>query len=124
MQQKKFLFKLYMDLFYKIVISVAIIFLVVILITVGVMSQNIEKNMVYPPTHLVCPDYWTDISGVCQPGSVNLGKLTNTSNPIDFNGTSWKSGGNYTGLSETCAKKKWATDNNILWDGISNYNSC
>ena len=30
----------------------------------------------------------------------------------------------YTGLSDICTKKKWANENKIVWDGISNYNSC
>ena len=32
----------------------------------------------------------------------------------------WTSGG----LTALCAQNKWANQNNILWDGVSNYNSC
>jgi hypothetical protein len=30
----------------------------------------------------------------------------------------------YTGLTARCAKRKWAIDNGIVWDGITNYNGC
>jgi hypothetical protein len=30
----------------------------------------------------------------------------------------------YPGLSVRCAKRKWANDRGILWDGVSNYNGC
>jgi hypothetical protein len=32
----------------------------------------------------------------------------------------WDSGG----LSRICAQKKWALTNNIIWDGVTNYNKC
>ena len=30
----------------------------------------------------------------------------------------------YPGLSVRCAKRKWAKDRGIIWDGVSNYNGC
>lgn len=30
----------------------------------------------------------------------------------------------YPGLSTRCAQKKWANNNNIVWDGVSNFNGC
>jgi hypothetical protein len=30
----------------------------------------------------------------------------------------------YPGLSTRCAQKKWAVNNNIVWDGVSNFNGC
>jgi hypothetical protein len=38
------------------------------------------------------------------------------------NNPSW--GTMYPGVSETCAKKRWATMMNITWDGVTNYNGC
>lgn len=38
------------------------------------------------------------------------------------NNTSW--GTLYPGLSEVCAKKRWATSMNITWDGVTNYTGC
>ena len=113
-----------MDLFYKIVLSVAIIVLIIMLITITILMQNAKKEVAFPPSSLKCPDYWIDSSYGCMPNSVNLGTLTDTNAAIDFNNTSWKIGDDYSGLSDTCAKKKWANMNKILWDGISNYNSC
>jgi hypothetical protein len=30
----------------------------------------------------------------------------------------------YPGLSLRCAKRKWAKDRGIIWDGVTNYNGC
>jgi len=30
----------------------------------------------------------------------------------------------YPKLSVRCAKRKWANDNGIVWDGVTNYNGC
>jgi hypothetical protein len=30
----------------------------------------------------------------------------------------------YPGMTVRCAKRKWALDNGITWDGVSNYNGC
>jgi hypothetical protein len=38
------------------------------------------------------------------------------------NNPSW--GTMYPGLSETCAKKRWATTMNLTWDGVTNFNGC
>jgi hypothetical protein len=38
------------------------------------------------------------------------------------NNTNW--GVLYPGLSEVCAKKRWASTMNITWDGVSNYTGC
>lgn len=112
-----------MDLFYKIVLSVAIIMLIIMLITISVLIQNSTKEVAFPPSALRCPDYWVDSSNGCIPNSVNLGTLSMPTT-IDFDDNAWKIGSDYAGLSDTCAKRKWANRNKILWDGISNYNSC
>ena len=30
----------------------------------------------------------------------------------------------YPGLTTRCAQKKWANNNNIIWDGVTNFNGC
>ena len=30
----------------------------------------------------------------------------------------------YPGLSTRCAQKRWAMNNNIVWDGVTNFNGC
>ena len=41
-------------------------------------------------------------------------------NRIDFTNTDWNSNG----MTSTCAKKKWANNWGITWDGITNTNTC
>ena len=38
---------------------------------------------------------------------------------IDFENAGWSASG-----SSRCAQKKWAIDNSIVWDTVSNYNQC
>jgi hypothetical protein len=113
-----------MDLFYKVVLTVAIIALIIVLIVVGVAVSNSSKTKVFPPTALKCPDYWTyDNTNGCTPGTINIGD-NNLTSPVNFDDTAFRNDSTYVGLSETCARKKWADTNGIIWDGISNYNSC
>jgi hypothetical protein len=53
--------------------------------------------------------------------------------PIGINATAsgsiaWDTNGNYISYddntSSICDKKKWTASNNIVWDGVSNYNNC
>lgn len=111
-----------MDLFYKVVLTVAIIALIIVLIVVGVAVSNSSKTKVFPPTALKCPDYWTYDTNGCTPGAINIGD-DNLSDTVNFDDPNWRDN-NYVGLSETCARKKWADTKGIIWDGISNYNSC
>lgn len=128
-----------MDNFHKIVLGVATIILIIILITVGMLINRDNTNKVYPPHANKCPDYWTeqaDVNGTkCNPHTINNGdgKFTaplNFENSENSNYFNKYSEGDlvgepiYTGLSDICTKKKWANENVIVWDGISNYNSC
>jgi hypothetical protein len=45
---------------------------------------------------------------------------TDTPSTINFKDETW----NAQGLTTVCAKKKWANNWGINWDGITNYNSC
>jgi len=117
-----------MDIFYKIVLTVAILMLIIILIVVGAAVQNSNNEAAYPPSALKCPDYWIDASNGCSSNGVNLGNY-DSPQTIDFGSDTWTqatdlSNVDFSGLSETCAKKKWANTYDILWDGVSNYNSC
>lgn len=42
------------------------------------------------------------------------------------NDASWNTvyGNAYAGLTTRCAKRKWAIENGISWDGITNFNGC
>lgn len=67
------------------------------------------------------PDDWSEIRG-------NIGGNTaatgNNSYYIRFNGNDTKWNTWYPGLTTRCAKRKWALDNSIVWDGVSNFNGC
>ena len=45
---------------------------------------------------------------------------------MNGNDASWNNiyGNSYAGLTARCAKRKWAMENGIVWDGITNYNGC
>ena len=141
-----------MEGFYKLTILVATGFLILALTVIGILLSRKSNNLVWPPVAMQCPDYWTsDGSGNCiapnkdcVPGPASAGcnfskgqplngfastKLiqdtpgistvknrdnTNTT-LINFSDPGWKG---------VCAKQQWAKNNNIVWDGISNYNSC
>lgn len=134
-----------MDPFYKTVVIVAIVMLILALIGLGVLMQEQDTKTEYPPQQSACPDHWS-YTGVNQckintdsdSKELNVGNLDTTVTP-----------GNTKALNETeeqymssfkndsgekkvtfqpsllvCDKKKWANKYNIVWDGVSNYNQC
>lgn len=127
-----------METFYLIVLSVAIILLIIILAYIGVYGMNEKSKSAFPPVKYDCPDYWQKNEyGECliPTSGPNMGAFNNTSdliptqqnipgintsnNAIDFESTAWSASG-----SSRCAHKKWANDNGIVWDTVSNYNQC
>jgi hypothetical protein len=130
-----------MDLFYIIVLSILIIFLIIVLSYYGIVLQKrVKESKEYPPQPpSKCPDYWEmNVNGSCiipTSSSKNTGSIYGTNNQInlnsnstygfingniDFNNSGWSTGG----ANALCNKKKWANMNNIVWDGVTNYNSC
>jgi archaellum component FlaF (FlaF/FlaG flagellin family) len=147
--QKYFIRLLYrfMDSFQITVLLVAAILLIAIFTTVGILSKYSTEDKVYPPISNTCPDYWAvDASGNCvipsttgmnvgssyASGSINFTTDINQTNniytpgyisdgnKINFSDPLWGT----LGKSVECAKKSWATQSKVVWDGISNYNSC
>jgi hypothetical protein len=134
-----------METFHIIVLSVATVALILILIFVGVLLSKGDTNAAFPPSYGMCPDYWEidASSNKClipniQTTKLNIGNMYDTDETlkdaitytpgygydisnnvitqyIDFSDPKWKG---------QCDKKKWANENGIVWDGISNYNSC
>lgn len=104
-----------MDTFQKSVLIIALVVLIALLISVGILLNKHSKNTSWPPIQNTCPDYWTEgDDGVCTADGLNKG--------IDSNGTVVIS---TDGVSDIrCEKRKWAIDNGIMWSGVSNYNSC
>jgi len=122
-----------MDIFYIIVLSVAVMLLILILTYIGikmVYNRNTSGNT-FPPSFSPCPDYWqTDSAGHCVvPSSTatnrGAGTYTSSNTPgysdgnIDFTASAWTTNG-----SSICSKRTWANSNNVVWDGITNYNGC
>ena len=132
-----------MDIFYIIVLSVATVILILMLTYIGVVTIYRKSGTVYPPKASPCPDTWqssvTDPKSCSIPayGSSNTGSIYNTSklltlktnttpglntnnNYIDFTNSDWTKGG----ISAICGQKSWSVKNNIMWDGVTNYNKC
>ena len=135
-----------MENFHIVVISIATVVLLIILIFIGILLSRGNENLAWPPSNGTCPDYWTyDVSaGKCvippySDDAVNIGNMYNSTTKqlnnnvmntpgysydmsggiitqyIDFSNNNWEG---------VCSKKTWANTNNIVWDGVSNYNSC
>ena len=125
-----------MDIFYIIVLTIAVTILILLLTYIGIkMNYAAHNGGAYPPTKNNCPDYWTiSIDGkICnQPtttgsrntysGNVNAAGVAGvkTNGDIEIDTTAWTSGGK----SAICAQKLWANQNGLIWDGVSNYNGC
>lgn len=129
-----------METFHKVVIGIALVVLIVLLVVVGVLLNKNKENTVYPPSATKCPDYWMEVEGGCQMGTINVGDPAlnkgqtdgvvnfddNTKENYFTNTDKWFNTKNetYTEYSEICAKQEWAMDNKVKWDGIKNYNGC
>jgi hypothetical protein len=120
-----------MDSFHYSVLGIALVMLIIMFIIVGVMLSRNKVSIIYPPYANDCPNYWSmNSEGKCvlTEGGINLPTISpldanlpgKSNGSIDFKNQGW---GTYSGAtSAICAKKKWALDNGVLWDGVSNYN--
>jgi hypothetical protein len=140
---------IFMDTFQITVLVVAAIILILIFSTIGILTKYSTIDKVYPPVANTCPDYWiVDSSGNCTipsaPDALNIGNVYSSSGLINLTADSTDTSKVYTpgyssengninfsdylwgsiGKTTLCAKKQWATTNNVVWDGVSNYNSC
>jgi len=125
-----------METFHTIVLSIAVVVLILILTVVGIMLNNKKyDNSVFPPIKNSCPDYWT-VGNVetqsCTYSTKNTGKDTTwqvndvshtpgwSASTVAFSDAGWTSSGG----TALCNMKKWSNNNNISWDGVSNFNGC
>lgn len=176
-----------METFHWIVIGIALFFLIIILVLVGIMMRsNLSNKIVFPPVQETCPNLWiNDSSGNCyyvgqnggsgfdlnanktlyykgdaknfpvyvnnqidngSQGSAKDGlgwydyynntSITNKPSFIGATPSSIKIDTNYAVISPNdptwstsdstalCKQKKFANNNNIYWDGVSNTNQC
>jgi len=129
-----------MDKFQMIVLAIAVVVLIIILTVIGLGFRNLKNKVVYPPIANQCPDYWTvaaDNKSCVIPvtNPINTGTIISSSGSvsfttsvpgydssnksIDFTNAGWSANN-----SATCNKQAWANQYKVVWDGISNYNSC
>jgi hypothetical protein len=85
----------------------------------GTTGKN-QGNNVFQAAGAINVDEWTDITSASGLGGVSAGdkKYVRFSN----NDATWTA--LYPGLTPRCAKRKWASDRSIVWDGVTNYNGC
>ena len=125
-----------MDIFYIIVLSVAIVLLILLLTYIGIKMANNKMatdGNAYPPQFATCPDYWqVNGDGTCTiptSGSRNYGSInSNSPSPYGYNSSTKSIDFKHSGWAATgtsvCNQKMWANSNNVTWDGISNFNGC
>ena len=130
-----------MDSFQKIVLAIATVILILILTIIGVMLSKYKNKVTYPPVANTCPDYWkisADGLSCSLPTSsaVNVGSIYNSDGSLAISSAdtygydstkktiNFTDGGWSTSKSAVCAQKDWTGTYNIIWDGVSNYNSC
>ena len=129
--------------FYSIVIIVALVLLIIALLIYGLAYKSINP-INYPESQDSCPTLWkSNSSGYCTMPTTSECSCSSTlttrqcnsqcnkvttlpSNTPGISGTTFdptNSGwATYSGAKNAiCGKKKWATANNIQWNGISNY---
>lgn len=117
-----------MDSFFIYVTIFAVLLLIVCLTGIGILMRYQNAGIAFPPFQNPCPDTWTKVGtgNACQTpvgssgitGSAPSGMVYSKSgtsavfNVVDF------------GTTQICAKKKWTSNYNIAWDGVSNYSLC
>jgi len=118
-----------MDSFYTTVVIIAVILLILCLIAVGIMLQKQGEDKPFPAQNNPCPDGWgVNEKGNCilptnDVNTTTASKLVTAKTDNDI----WEKDGSAYKIKDSasiCDKKKWANDNVIIWDGISNYNQC
>jgi hypothetical protein len=104
-----------MEPFYKYALIVAVIFLILCLIGIGILMQFQNAGTKFPLHPNVCPDRWiTPDNGLsCTKPASGQPNAGNATSDITLSA-----------YPNICDKYKWAKENNVNWDGVSNYNKC
>jgi len=135
-----------MELFYIVVLSIAVMLLIIILAFIGVGMRRHGGGRAWPPVEATCPDYWkidpTDQNYCLIPqpdpanpntpprntGSMFQSPNFNTIDP-GFNSNSvygYDAANNRINFTDphyfACSIQNWAKKWGIYWDGYSNYN--
>ena len=120
--------------FYTIVIIIAIIILVIALTIIGVTLTNKKNNIEFPDYQNTCPDFWTLDSGgnICNPNGMNEPLDIKVANAANHSGVTANKGNtkieniniSQDNWVSVCDKASWAKKAGILWDGVTNNNTC
>jgi hypothetical protein len=94
--------------FFTILTVGAILLLIILFTTMIVVIYNSTSTAIFPQIPNTCPDYWTFNGSTCNASSMNTKPSLSP----------------YTPDKDICKNNDWAQKNNILWDGVSNYNNC
>lgn len=108
--------------FKKTVLMVALTIFLGVLIITALVIKNSYKNAIFPPEVAQCPDYWEpngtdELKKQCKATDNNRGtyEISAVTDDLAFDTH---------GITGRVAKCKWAVNNNVQWDGITNTNLC
>ena len=116
-----------MDQFYLIVLGIAVVILIIALTYIGLKMKYNKISSGFPPKANSCPDYWiVDPSGCIPPSDLvnNPNKGNYNYNATCSNALKCMNFADTSKFNSICSKKKFVNQNQIVWDGVSNYNSC
>jgi hypothetical protein len=105
--------------FYKSILIVAALSLIIILSIFGVILSNMSKKQIYPANISTCPDYYSLVSGSCITNGVIFNSKDLNCQKNDFKDYKYTPQGKDIN-SGLCAKKQWAINCGVSWDGITN----
>ena len=100
--------------FNKITLIIALTILIIVLALYGVVLYSSMQNSNYPPIKNDCPDYWDVSMNSSNKMTCEIKHYIN-SGDIDIDKFPY-----YTPENVLCNDYKWAKENNITWDGITN----
>jgi len=117
--------------------------LILVLGFMGWMLSHQKDDIKFPQITTSCPDFWTlsennecmlPVTGKFNRGADGsltkyraVGSATNADVPginSAKDGFNSSNAGWGTGQSAVCNKRKWANDNEIIWDSVTNVNFC
>lgn len=126
--------------FYLLVSGIALLILIIVLTTIGLLAKNSEYKGQFPPNAAQCPDYWQMDGSMCivpsDENALNAGKQPyanpvgfqyidhNGKKAIDFKDSLWTQNLLPDDANNNCGLTAWANLNNVLWDGVSNSSLC
>lgn len=124
-----------MEFFHFAVLAIASIIFIIALTMIGLVMQKGSKSGTFPPMASNCPDGWIESSSTEGDNMVyTCTAPSETTVPVNAGVAEiaiglWTSADSKTitytdKVTSICSKQKWANKNAIVWDGVTNYNSC